>query len=447
MHRLIYVSALLAVFAFGCDDDGSGGSADGSGGSADGSGGSAGGAGGSADGAGGEGAGGMAAGGGGAIEPPEGCDAWLTPADDQATIQTALIEAESGQTICFSAGRFDFETELSLSIDGVVLQGAGQGADESVDTILDFGRLEVGANGLRITGDDVTVTELRVLDAPGDGIRADDVMNIRFINVTVWWTADESTENGAYGLYPVGCDGVLIDGVVAKGASDAGVYVGQSRNIIVRNTEAFGNVAGIEIENSTDAEVVDNYAHDNTGGIIIFNLPGLSQYGDKVKAHRNRVINNNAENFAEPGAIVQVIPPGTGFAILAHENVEIHDNEITGHDSSGIIMISYLELIFGPPDDDGFDIFPRDVWIHDNTFADNGATPRGALRDLGIDAPAPDILWDGCIPEGGEQGLCFSDNAGDPTFRNVDLCMQAGMESEDITPLTCMGTAQPSIEL
>ena len=41
---------------------------------------------------------------------------------------------------------------------------------------------------------------------------------------------------------------------VAIGASDAGIY-GQSKNIIVRNSVAQYNVAGIEIENSYYADV------------------------------------------------------------------------------------------------------------------------------------------------------------------------------------------------
>ena len=51
-------------------------------------------------------------------------------------------------------------------------------------------------------------------------------------------------------FYPVASEDVLIDGCVAIGASDAGIYVGQSQNIIVKNSRAEFNVAGIEIENS-----------------------------------------------------------------------------------------------------------------------------------------------------------------------------------------------------
>ena len=67
-----------------------------------------------------------------------------------------------------------------------------------------------------------------------------------------------------------GIKDVLIDGCVAIGASDAGIYVGQSQNIIVKNSIAQYNVAGIEIENSFYADVFDNLTSHNTGGILVF---------------------------------------------------------------------------------------------------------------------------------------------------------------------------------
>ena len=86
------------------------------------------------------------------------------------------------------------------------------------------------------------------------------VDGISFIRVRTEWTGGVSSDNGAYGLYPVESKNVLIDSCVAIGASDAGIYVGQSENIIVKNSRAEFNVAGIEIENSYYADVFDNHA-------------------------------------------------------------------------------------------------------------------------------------------------------------------------------------------
>ena len=78
--------------------------------------------------------------------------------------------------------------------------------------------------------------DFAIENAKGDAIKSKGVKNISFIKVRTEWTNGPDSKNGAYGLYPVESIGFLIDGCVAIGASDAGVYVGQSEQIIVRNT-------------------------------------------------------------------------------------------------------------------------------------------------------------------------------------------------------------------
>ena len=125
------------------------------------------------------------------------------------------------------------------------------------------------------------------------------------VNIRTEWTGGPKSTNGAYGLYPVESKDVLIDGCIAIGASDAGIYVGQSENIIVRNSRAHYNVAGIEIENSYYADVYDIIASHNTGGILVFDLPDLPQQGGHhVRVFRNKAIDNDTDNFAPEGNIV-----------------------------------------------------------------------------------------------------------------------------------------------
>ena len=128
---------------------------------------------------------------------------------------------------------------------------------------------KVGVQGLSVTSDNVTLQDFSVQNAKGDAIKVKGVTNIKFLRVKTEWTNGPSSTNGAYGLYPVESKNVLIDGCVAIGASDAGIYVGQSQNIIVRNSRAEFNVAGIEIENSYYADVYNNIATNNTGGILV----------------------------------------------------------------------------------------------------------------------------------------------------------------------------------
>jgi parallel beta-helix repeat protein len=382
--------------------------------------------------------GGGGAGGGG---DPD-CAKSLTPgSDDQSAVQTALIEAKEGDILCFGEGVFKFDTELSLDVNKVTLRGAGQDK-----TTWDFSGQDVGANGVLIKSDGVVVAELTVKNTPGDGVRADAVTGITFRNMTVVWEADASLDNGAYGLYPVSSSDVLIEGCTVKGARDAGVYVGQSTNIVVKNNEAYGNVAGIEIENSTDAEVMDNNVHDNTAGILVFNLPGLPvQDGKRAKVHDNKAENNNQPNFGEPGTTVSQVPYGVGIMLLATDDNEIHGNAISGNDSVGILMVSYLESLFGPPNDPMYNSFPEGNFIHDNTFEDNGTNPDPLIgASAGGINPIPSIVWDGCIdPNAVDDGHlvnCLDKNtsgSGAASYVNADLCGMPSSPDIDPSKVTC----------
>lgn len=146
-------------------------------------------------------------------------------------------------------------------------------------------------------------------------------------------------------FYPVNCDNVLIEGCEAIGASDAGIYVGQSRHVIVRNNLAFQNVAGIEIENTLYADVYDNEATQNTGGILVFDMPGLVQTnGGYIRVYNNNVHDNNLRNFAPEGNIVAEVPPGTGVLVLGTNHVEIFDNKIHFNRTIGTGVVCYLTV-------------------------------------------------------------------------------------------------------
>ena len=134
---------------------------------------------------------------------------------------------------------------------------------------------------------------------------------------------------------------VLIDGVVVKGASDAGIYVGQSKNIIVRNSEAQFNVAGIEIENSMNADVHDNLATHNAGGILVFDLPNLPQMGGhSTRVFHNKVVQNDTKNFAKKGAIVGDVPTGTGIMVMANRDIHVFDNDIDGNQTARMVVVT-----------------------------------------------------------------------------------------------------------
>ena len=145
----------------------------------------------------------------------------------QEKLQEALIEAESGDTVLLGTGKFELTDGLSLDVDGVTVRGSGMDS-----TVLSFANQQGAGEGLLVTSDGVTLTDFAVEDAKGDGIKAKGVDQISFKSVRVEWTGGPQTANGAYAIYPVESKNVLIEDSVAIGASDAGIYVGQSQNIM-----------------------------------------------------------------------------------------------------------------------------------------------------------------------------------------------------------------------
>jgi len=221
------------------------------------------------------------------------------------------------------------------------------------------------------------------------------------INVKTEWTGGPKSSNGAYGFYPVESSDVLIDGCVAIGASDAGIYVGQSKNIIVRNSTAQYNVAGIEIENSYYADVYDNLASHNTAGILVFDLPDLPQQGGHhVRVFRNKSIDNDTDNFAPEGNIVGEVPRGTGIIIQANSDIEVFDNDIGGNGTVNLAIVTYGY----DTEDENYYPHPRSVQVYDNRFGRSGFDPDLETGELAAilyelsGGEMPDIFWDGILP-------------------------------------------------
>ncbi|MEZ6029814.1 MAG: parallel beta-helix domain-containing protein [Hyphomonadaceae bacterium] len=309
--------------------------------------------------------------------------------DAYAELQTRLQDAKPGDVIEIGAGTFDFTEGLSLDVNDVTVRGAG--IDQ---TVLSFKGQKGAGEGLLVTSDGVTLTGFTMQDTKGDGIKSKGADNITYKDLKVEWTGGPKAENGAYGVYPVESENVLVDGVTVSGASDAGIYVGQSNNIIVRNSTAEYNVAGIEIENSTNADVHDNIATHNAGGILVFDLPDLPKIGGhSTRIFNNKVVANDTPNFAPPGNIVANVPTGAGVMLMANQNVHVFNNEFDKNGTTHILIYSYsFEFT-----DDRYNPLPRDFVIRDNTYGEGGNDPKGRLAPLAaaVGGKLPAIVWDG----------------------------------------------------
>ena len=360
----------------------------------------------------------------------------------QRSLQEQLIAAADGDTIRIPAGQYMFTRGLQM--DGkkdIVLRGAGKDS-----TILSFRDQAEGAQGILITnGINITVEDMTIEDAKGDNIKVSDTRGITLRRIRSRWTGEPKSTNGAYALYPVLSKHVLIEDCEAIGSSDAGIYVGQSDSVIVRNNKAWHNVAGIESENSRWVEIYDNEAWDNAGGLLVFDLPGLTQYGHSTRMYRNNIHDNNHENFATPGNIVAGIPSGSGIMILATHDLEMFNNTIINNKTVGTGIISY-ELVAALSAEDEvqndtpggtqmvndnfrldtlYNPYPYNIRIRGNRYANSHWFPTlshdiGLLFVMKSFGSPPDIAFDGIRPDDSDPRICTDGNTGAGTILYLD---------------------------
>lgn len=341
---------------------------------------------------------------------------------------TAMVSVVPGDVIEFGCGFYDLTTTLQLAnTEAITIRGCGKDK-----TVLSFrtSNQPVGILAVNVRG--LVVQDLTVADTDGNGfeLRAVDHGTLRRVRA-FWSTAggresetpitkdnfstvmkvnctDPATQNpnvpenffgdtsspdytvsdkaGRYGIYPVGSENILIDDAESIGASDAGIYVGQTNNTIIRNSRAAFNVFGFEIENVVGGEYHDNIAECNTGGFLIYDLDGnLRQYGDRTRMYRNIARNNNTYNFTEGGFVANV-PPGSGMITLAYDRIDVFDNEFRDNNTGGIIHASYELFPAGagrPEADKRIDFYTEGMHIFRNKFFNNGnALPLATTTDL-----------------------------------------------------------------
>lgn len=389
-------------------------------------------------------------------DQPAGCDqTFVAGEDDREAIQTALIEAGDDTTLCFS-GNFEITTDRLTAQDkvGLKLRGIDEGDGVGSGAVFDFGGT-VGPTGFKfsnMTG--VTLENFSVLDVAGDGVEIRGSTDVTMRGLKISYPESGNSDNGAYALYPVESTNVLVEDCQLENASDAGIYVGQSTNILVRNNVASGNVSGVQIENSMNSEVVGNTTFNNTVGIFVHDLPAVpAGNGGIAWIHDNESYDNNTVNFAPDGIIAKVIPPGLGMLVMAIDNVEVNNNNFYGNNSTGLLMISFktVELLdsFERDPDPDYDPYPETYYIHDNMFSNNGQNPDGLFAEIGFDQLG-DITWDGFTDPDkdnadGSLNLCIRNNEG--TYLNMNLVGGMGTHTEDLTPHDCEHPSLSPVDL
>ena len=366
-------------------------------------------------------------------------------------LREALETASPGDVIEVPAGTFNFKRSLILNTDNVTLRGAGMN-----QSILNFKGQVAGAEGLSVNASNFLIEDLAIEDSVGDALKINEGDNITIRRVRTEWTNGPSTDNGAYGIYPVQTTNVLLEGNIAIGASDAGIYVGQSRQVIVRNNRAEYNVAGIEVENTIGADVYNNVANNNTGGILVFNMPSIPQRGYATRVFDNDVHSNNTENFAIPGTAVSGVPTGSGVMINSNDQVEIFNNRITNNNTANIVISSYFSANFAGQREIAaeFDPYPEQIMIYGNSFEGGGTAPGLAyltqLRNAlyGEQGKFPDIIWDGIVnPEKDSATPVICVDNGDAQLLSIDAGNEFANAGVDMTRHTCSVPKLAPVEL
>jgi parallel beta-helix repeat protein len=296
------------------------------------------------------------------------------------SIQAAVRAAAPGDTVRVMPGIYN-ETVL-VETDSLTLEGVVDGDQRPT-----LEGENAHANGVLAIGDYFTLSGFRVRNYTSNGVTVQGVTGSIF--------RDLITENtGEYGIFPILATDLLVEASVTSGVNDTGIYVGQSRGIVVRNNEAFGNVSGIEIENSVDALVENNYTHDNTAGILVFILPGkTATEGATTRIVNNRIENNNLPNFSRPEMTVNLVPDGTGLLILSADTTEVTGNTFSGNKSFAVAIVALTDFpsFFGESEGWDIPVVPEGNWIHNNVYSNNGYDPDPEVVEAGF--IGADLLW------------------------------------------------------
>jgi parallel beta-helix repeat protein len=369
--------------------------------------------------------------------------------DETIDLQDVVNSLVDDTTIVLGEGTWDLDNQVTFrGANDIAL--IGQGMDL---TKLSFTAMEVQANGVDAIADDFRIEGLTIEDAVKDGLRIEDSSDIVIRRVRTTWSGGPLAENGGYGIYPVRVNRVLVEESEAYNASDAGIYVGQCVEAVVRNNVSKANVAGLEIENTQFADVYGNLVEDNTGGLVVFDLPGNPVIGRDVLIHDIRIINNNRSNFA-PGGTVAQIPAGTGTFAMASRRVEITNNTYANNNTVDIALVSGM-VVAGDParwaipkadaigstdglaideDEDNFYNFRlTEIHVHGNSHSGSGTRPdntSSSERPIGFliavtygGTPVDTVMYDAI----GESSFSATEASGNSNDHHICVGADAGV--------------------
>ena len=306
------------------------------------------------------------------------------------SIQAAVDAAPDGGIVLIRRGTYEIGETIGINKP---LHLVGLGRPGTV-VIKDSGGL---ANGIAARG----VNGLSIINLKVEGFSKNGVYLAGVDGFLLHRVVTDQLGEGAYGLFPLASRNGLITRCTATGADDAGIYVGQSENVAVVHSEAYGNVIGLEAENVKQTVWAHNRAYDNAAGMLAILLPPGGSievlHAEQLVVAHNRFTDNNGENFAEEGELAASVPSGTGLLVFGYDDSLIHRNRVTGNGFVGIGLGSTVTLWLAAGRELAalapIDPHPDDVRVVRNRVTGNGFGPPLALPGF-PPIPAVDLLWD-----------------------------------------------------
>jgi parallel beta-helix repeat protein len=211
----------------------------------------------------------------------------------------------------------------------------------------------------------------------------------------------EFADNLAYGIFPIRSTHGLIEFNKVSGSDDTGIYIGQSRDAVIRNNHVTDCTVAISAEVSSNIAVQDNKVMDNTIGMLAAVLPGLSvTETTNIQITRNLFIRNNRPNpVSDPADILSQLPSGVGILIFGADQVTMMDNKVLNNNSAGIAVVQVPPALAAL--DPRIEPFPDQNRIRGNVVLSNGGAPDPKIAPF----PGNDLIWDVS-----GTGNCWNDN-------------------------------------
>jgi len=282
------------------------------------------------------------------------------------SIQAAVNKASSGDTILVAPGTYRetvYIDKENITLQGEIIKGKRAWLDGG-------GKLN---DGILAAGNGVSISGFAVKGYKGNSIMTQGANNYRIV--------DNYVQGGFYGIFPqFGRNGLVARNRIT-GVEDAGIYLGMSDNVDMIGNEAWGNVIGIEAENSRNVLMEGNFIHDNVEGIAASLFSGLPIKDAKnITIRGNFVVKNNIKNFAPASSIASSVPSGIGVLILGAKNSTVENNIISENNTSAIVVTDLVT--FGLATDSKVDPIPDGVQILENTYVNNGTKPVAPFKEM-----------------------------------------------------------------